>query len=704
MKHFRKTLCVLLAALLLCGVCVPAFAEEESAAPGTSLVIPAQPAATRGVRLTDAARVLSDREANDLLAQLDETSRRLQFDIVIVTASILGSRTMQELAADYYDYNGFGYGPRKDGSLLLVQPQSQSWYVCTRGFGINALDSSYFISLLKNDSFQTALTAGNYKNAFDRYVFLTEAFLTEANGGRPYSDAHPYSGAGGDKTYGAPVWKWEDGGLATAVFRSADGSETVTVTASPAAGTVSAAAGENGATVYTAVVTFDGKLYTDTHTQKAAPAPLTYRDPIWQWESESLARATFVSTDGSSKISVSAEAKDGAITSAPGENGATVYTATVSFDGKTYTDTHTVAAPALTYRDPIWQWENERLARAIFVSTDGSDKTSVSTQDGDIKSETRPNGDVVYTATVTFKDKQYSDTYTVPAPTYGKPTWTWNGTESATATFVSADGSVTRSLTATAAKGSITAKTSGNCGNGGKTVTTATVTFGGKTYTNKVTQPLAHKWKTALTRATLKADGAKTFTCTVCGKKTVNKIAKIAKVSLSKTKYAENGKVQSPKVTVKDANGKTLKKNKAYTVAYADGRKEIGAYTVTVTFKGNYSGKKTLKFKILPAAPQNVTATPGDGKAILAWTAVPGAEQYKIYCMREGGKSFFHCGTSRTPASEIGSLKNGTTYLFKVKAIKNVNGTALAGAACKAVRVTPTAAAPAAPQSAAGSR
>ena len=49
-------------------------------------------------------------------------------------------------------------------------------------------------------------------------------------------------------------------------------------------------------------------------------------------------------------------------------------------------------------------------------------------------------------------------------------------------------------------------------------------------------------------------------------------------------------------------------------------------------------------------------------------------------------------------------LRRKNPYLFKVKAIKNVNGTALAGAACKAVRVTPTAAAPAAPQSAAGSR
>ncbi len=780
MKHFHRLLSVLLAALLLCGVCVPVFAAEEPSVPGSTLVIPSQPAAIRGTRLTDAAQVLSERDANGLLTQLDETSKRLQFDIVIVTADILGSRTMQEFAEDYYDYNGFGYGPRKDGCLLLVQPQqNRSWYVCTRGFGVNALDSSYFISLLKNDSFQTSVTAGNYKAAFDRYLTLTEAFLTEANNGHPYSDAHPYTGASSQKTYDAPVWTWEDGGRATAVFRSTDGGESITVTASPEAGTVSSAPGKDGETLYTAVVTFDGKLYTDTHTQKAKPAP-TYGEPTWHWENENLARATFVSTDGASKISVSAAAEDGAIASAPGKDGATVYTATVTFEGKSYTNSYTKEAkpepPVLTYKEPTWRWENESLARATFVSTDGSSKLSVtasaedgsitsapgkdgstiytakitfegktytntfsvagkmsfrapiwrweneslaratfistdgsakitasaSAADGSITSAPGKNGATVYTATVTFEGKKYTDTHVVPGKADSvRVTWTWNGTDSATATFTGADGSTARTLTATAANGGIKTTTKGTCGTNGKIVRTASVTLNGKTYTNKITQSIPHKWKTALTRATVKADGVKTFTCTVCGKKVTNKIAKIAKISLSKTKYSIDGSVHSPKVTVKDANGKTLKKNKAYTVAYANGRKEIGTYTVTVTFKGNYSGKKTLKFKVLPAAPQNVVVTPGDGKASLTWNAVPGAVEYKVYCMREGGKSFFHCGTSRTPSSTISSLKNGTTYLFKVKAVLRSGDKTVNSPSCKAVRVTPVAAAPAAPAPAA---
>ncbi|MBQ9965745.1 MAG: fibronectin type III domain-containing protein, partial [Clostridia bacterium] len=47
------------------------------------------------------------------------------------------------------------------------------------------------------------------------------------------------------------------------------------------------------------------------------------------------------------------------------------------------------------------------------------------------------------------------------------------------------------------------------------------------------------------------------------------------------------------------SNGKTISKS-YYTVKYASGRKNVGKYKVTITFKGNYSGTKTLYFKINP--------------------------------------------------------------------------------------------------------
>ena len=96
-----------------------------------------------------------------------------------------------------------------------------------------------------------------------------------------------------------------------------------------------------------------------------------------------------------------------------------------------------------------------------------------------------------------------------------------------------------------------------------------------------------------------------TYTCKVCGykySKTTKTIARISSIKLSARTYTYNGKTKTPSVVIKDSNGATLRKNVDYTVSYAKGRKNIGKYAVKITFKGNYSGTKTLYFYITPLA------------------------------------------------------------------------------------------------------
>ncbi len=63
------------------------------------------------------------------------------------------------------------------------------------------------------------------------------------------------------------------------------------------------------------------------------------------------------------------------------------------------------------------------------------------------------------------------------------------------------------------------------------------------------------------------------------------------KVTLSKTSYIYDGKAKKPKVTVKNLSSKN------YTVSYKNNKK-VGTATVTIKGKGNYTGTKTLTFKI----------------------------------------------------------------------------------------------------------
>ena len=121
-------------------------------------------------------------------------------------------------------------------------------------------------------------------------------------------------------------------------------------------------------------------------------------------------------------------------------------------------------------------------------------------------------------------------------------------------------------------------------------------------YTEKIAKP-AHSYKTVVTKATEKADGTIANTCEKC-KYTASKttIPKITNVQMTKTDLVYNGKKQTPAITVTDRTGKVLKNGTDYKVTYPKNRKNVGVYTAKVTFKGNYTGTKSLTFRIDPKA------------------------------------------------------------------------------------------------------
>ncbi len=106
-----------------------------------------------------------------------------------------------------------------------------------------------------------------------------------------------------------------------------------------------------------------------------------------------------------------------------------------------------------------------------------------------------------------------------------------------------------------------------------------------------------HHYQTTTTKATLKKNGKLVQKCSVCGEVTKTTIYRPKTIKLTKKKYAYTGKAVKPKITVKDAKGKTISK-KYYTVTYKNNKK-VGKATATVKFKGRYKGTKKLTFKII---------------------------------------------------------------------------------------------------------
>ena len=123
---------------------------------------------------------------------------------------------------------------------------------------------------------------------------------------------------------------------------------------------------------------------------------------------------------------------------------------------------------------------------------------------------------------------------------------------------------------------------------------------------DSLVQPLSccHNYSVKTTPATTSAAGAKTYTCDECGNSFKTAIAKISSSTLSITSTNYTGSVVTPKVTVKDSNGTVLSDKNDYTVTLPSGRKNVGRYSVKITYKGNYSGTQTLYFNIIP---KNIT-------------------------------------------------------------------------------------------------
>lgn len=204
-----------------------------------------------------------------------------------------------------------------------------------------------------------------------------------------------------------------------------------------------------------------------------------------------------------------------------------------------------------------------------------------------------------------------------------------------------------------------------------------------------------HKYKTTVTKATLSANGKSVTKCTVCDKTSSSStIYKIKSISLSDTNYTYNGKIKAPTVIVKDTKGKALVNKTDYTVKYSSGRKSVGKYSVTVTFKGNYSGSKTLYFYITPVATSYIKTDTSSTSLKPSWKAVSGAAGYKVELINSKGKVVKTVETKKLTYTFSGLSRN-TAYKIRVRAYISVSGSKIYAIASKTVSTRTLPSAPA---------
>ena len=182
-------------------------------------------------------------------------------------------------------------------------------------------------------------------------------------------------------------------------------------------------------------------------------------------------------------------------------------------------------------------------------------------------------------------------------------------------------------------------------------------------------------WKVTK-KATTENAGSKERICSDCGQKQSAAIPAVKSVKLNSTSFVYTGKAINAKVTVTDKQGTVLKKNRDYTITRKN-NKNVGTSTVTIQLTGNYSGKITKTFKIIPAKREISALTEGSTQITASWNSnSAGISGY--YVRYSTDKSFSKnvkvIKVSGASASKcvISGLNPKTTYYVKLRAFKQV--------------------------------
>ena len=307
--------------------------------------------------------------------------------------------------------------------------------------------------------------------------------------------------------YGTPVFTWSDDYSTATFICENDKTHVETADAKVTSEIVAATCETAGKNVYTATAEFEGKIYTDSKETEIKAKGHKYGTPVFTWSDDySTAKATFTCQNDKThvetvKAAVTSKTTDATCTKV----GKTVNTATVELEGKIYTDSKETEIKAIghKYGTPVFTWSDDySVAEATFTCE--NDKTHVETVKAAVTSETvaatcETAGKTVYTATVEFNGKTYTDSKETEIKAkghkYGTPVFTWSDDYSTAETTFTCENDKTHVETVKAA---VTSKTTdATCTEAGKTVYTATAEFEGKIYTEtKETDipELGHSW------------------------------------------------------------------------------------------------------------------------------------------------------------------------------------------------------------------
>lgn len=135
-------------------------------------------------RLYDGADLLNSAQEAELLEKLDSISEKHKVDLIVVTVKDLENRSADSYIEMFYDTNGYGYGPSRDGVMLLIAIYEREYRILSNGLGATAISNVDIDHI--GDVIAPSLTSGDYFEAFNDYADECEYQINGEINGFPF--------------------------------------------------------------------------------------------------------------------------------------------------------------------------------------------------------------------------------------------------------------------------------------------------------------------------------------------------------------------------------------------------------------------------------------------------------------------------------------------------------------------------------------
>ena len=162
----KKLLSLFLALLLCLGLAVTASAETEE------------------VHLYDQAGLLQYQHERILEEKLRELSARHDAQIMIITLASLEGWDADTYVEELYDGLDLGYGPDRDGVLLMLSMDPREFRILSNGMPGVAIDTDAIGEI--TDTITPDLSAGDFYTAFDTFLDRCDYYLDGHVNGFPF--------------------------------------------------------------------------------------------------------------------------------------------------------------------------------------------------------------------------------------------------------------------------------------------------------------------------------------------------------------------------------------------------------------------------------------------------------------------------------------------------------------------------------------